>query len=127
MMNKTILIVDDEAHIRVLMEQTLEDLEDAGVELLIATNGTEALELIQNKKPDLVFLDVMMPKMNGFEVCQAVKSNADIQDTYIIMLTAKGQEFDQKRGHEVGANLYMTKPFDPDEVLGKAAEILAIS
>lgn len=126
-MNKTILIVDDEAHIRVLMEQTLEDLEDAGVELLIATNGTEALELIQNKKPDLVFLDVMMPKMNGFEVCQAVKSNADIQDTYIIMLTAKGQEFDQKRGHEVGANLYMTKPFDPDEVLGKAAEILAIS
>ena len=127
MMNKTILIVDDEAHIRVLMEQTLEDLEDAGVELLIATNGTEALELIQNEKPDLVFLDVMMPKMNGFEVCQAVKSNADIQDTYIIMLTAKGQEFDQKRGHEVGANLYMTKPFDPDEVLGKAAEILAIS
>jgi len=126
-MNKTILIVDDEAHIRVLMEQTLEDLEDEGVELLIATNGAEALELIRDEKPDLVFLDVMMPKMNGFEVCQAVKSNAEIQDTYIIMLTAKGQEFDQQRGQEVGANLYMTKPFDPDEVLGKAAEILAIS
>lgn len=126
-MNKTILIVDDEAHIRVLMEQTLEDLEDEGVELLIATNGAEALELIRNEKPDLVFLDVMMPKMNGFEVCQAVKSNAEIQDTYIIMLTAKGQEFDQQRGQEVGANLYMTKPFDPDEVLGKAAEILAVS
>lgn len=126
-MNKTILIVDDEAHIRVLMEQTLEDLEDEGVELLIATNGAEALELIRDEKPDLVFLDVMMPKMNGFEVCQAVKSNAEIQDTYIIMLTAKGQEFDQQRGQEVGANLYMTKPFDPDEVLGKAAEILAVS
>ena len=126
-MNKTLLIVDDEAHIRVLMEQTLEDLEDEGVELLIATNGAEALELIRDEKPDLVFLDVMMPKMNGFEVCQAVKSNAEIQDTYIIMLTAKGQEFDQQRGQEVGANLYMTKPFDPDEVLGKAAEILAVS
>lgn len=123
-MNKSILIVDDEAYIRVLMEQTLEDLEDEGVELLTASNGTEALALIQTEKPDLVFLDVMMPKMNGFEVCQAVKQDAAIQNTYIIMLTAKGQEFDQKQGHEVGADLYMTKPFDPDEVLAKATQIL---
>lgn len=126
-MNKTILIVDDEAHIRVLMEQTLEDLEDTGVELLTATNGAEALTLIQTEKPDLVFLDVMMPKMNGFEVCQTVKQDADTQSTYIIMLTAKGQEFDQQQGREVGADLYMTKPFDPDEVLEKATAILALS
>ncbi|MEM9905477.1 MAG: response regulator, partial [Cyanobacteria bacterium P01_D01_bin.44] len=119
-MNKTILIVDDEAHIRILMEQTLEDLEDEGVELLTANNGAEALAMIQTEKPDLVFLDVMMPKMNGFEVCQAVKSDAATQDVYIIMLTAKGQEFDQQQGQAVGANLYMTKPFDPDEVLEKA-------
>lgn len=125
-MSKAILIVDDEVHIRVLMEQTLEDLEDEGVELLTATDGVEALELIKTARPDLVFLDVMMPKMNGFEVCQAIKQDADIQDTYIIMLTAKGQEFDQQRGYEVGANLYMTKPFDPDEVLEKATEILAM-
>ena len=126
-MSKTILIVDDEIHIRVLMEQTLEDLEDEGVELLTATNGVDALALIRAKKPDLVFLDVMMPKMNGFEVCQTVKDDTTTQDTYIIMLTAKGQEFDQQQGHKVGANLYMTKPFDPDEVLEKAAEILAIT
>lgn len=126
-MNKTILIVDDEAHIRVLIEQTLEDLEDEGVELLTASNGVEALTLIQTQKPDLVFLDVMMPKMNGFEVCKAVKSDVATQNTYIIMLTAKGQEFDQQQGREVGANLYMTKPFDPDEVLDKATEILAIA
>lgn len=126
-MNKTILIVDDEIHIRVLMEQTLEDLEDEGVELLTAANGAEALELIQTEKPDLVFLDVMMPKMNGFEVCQVVKGNLETKETYIIMLTAKGQEFDQQQGHEAGANLYMTKPFDPDEVLKKAAEVLSIS
>ncbi|MEM9003021.1 MAG: response regulator [Cyanobacteria bacterium P01_F01_bin.86] len=125
-MNRTILIVDDEAHIRILMEQTLEDLEDEGVELLTASNGTEALELIETERPTLVFLDVMRPKMDGFEVCQAVKGSNLLQDTYIIMLTAKGQEFDQQRGQEVGANLYMTKPFDPDEVLEKATEILGV-
>lgn len=125
-MSKTILIVDDEVHIRILMEQTLEDLEDEGVELITATNGAEALELIQTERPDLVFLDVMMPKMNGFEVCQMVKKDAATQDTYIIMLTAKGQEVDQQQGLDAGANLYMTKPFDPDEVLEKAAEILAL-
>ncbi|MEM8612566.1 MAG: response regulator [Cyanobacteria bacterium P01_H01_bin.105] len=126
-MNKLILIVDDEVHIRILMEQTLEDLEDEGVELLTATNGVEALDLIRSEKPDLVFLDVMMPKMNGFEVCQIVKEDKATQDTYIIMLTAKGQEFDQQQGHQVGANLYMTKPFDPDEILEKAAEVLALN
>lgn len=124
--NKTILIVDDEAHIRVLMEQTLEDLEDEGVELMTASNGEEALTLIQSENPDLVFLDVMMPKLNGFEVCQAVKEDANTQGSYIIMLTAKGQEFDQQRGREVGADLYMTKPFDPDEILDKATEILSL-
>lgn len=123
-MNKSILIVDDEAYIRVLMEQTLEDLEDEGVELLTASDGAEALALIQTEKPDLVFLDVMMPKMNGFEVCQAVKQDTTIQNTYIIMLTAKGQEFDQQQGHEVGADLYMTKPFDPDQVLATATQVL---
>ena len=126
-MSKTILIVDDEVHIRILIEQTLEELEDQGVELLTATNGAEALELIQTERPDLVFLDVMMPKMNGFEVCQTVKGNAATQDTYIIMLTAKGQEVDQQQGRDVGANLYMTKPFDPDEVLEKAAAVLTLA
>lgn len=123
--NKAILIVDDEAHIRILMEQTLEELEDEGVELLIASDGAEALEIIQSKRPNLVFLDVMMPKMNGFEVCKAVKEDANTQETYIIMLTAKGQEFDRQQGRDAGADLYMTKPFDPDEILDKATEILA--
>jgi len=126
-MTQSILIADDEAHIRILMEQTLEDLEDQGVELLLATNGAEALEIIQTQKPNLVFLDVMMPKMNGFEVCQIVKQNASTQDVHIIMLTAKGQEFDRQKGKEVGANLYMTKPFDPDEIVKKASEILGLT
>jgi two-component system, OmpR family, alkaline phosphatase synthesis response regulator PhoP len=68
----------------------------------------------------------MMPKMNGFEVCQIVKQDADTQEIHIIMLTAKGQEFDQQKGREVGANLYMTKPFDPDEIVRQASEVLGL-
>ncbi|MCT7955000.1 response regulator transcription factor [Laspinema palackyanum] len=125
-MAKKILIVDDEPHIRILMEQTLEELEDEGVELLTAINGEDALNTIKAEKPELVFLDVMMPKMSGFEVCNAVKNELGIKDVYIIMLTAKGQEFDKQKGSDSGADLYMTKPFDPDEVLEKSMEILGI-
>jgi DNA-binding response OmpR family regulator len=124
-MSRKILIVDDEPHIRLLLEQTLEDLADeAGIELVTASNGLDALKLIQAHRPNLVFLDVMMPKMNGFEVCQRVKKELMIEGVYIIMLTAKGQEFDKVRGHEVGADLYMTKPFDPDQVVKRSMEVL---
>jgi DNA-binding response OmpR family regulator len=126
-MNKKILIVDDEPYIRLLLEQTLEDLEDEGVELLTADNGEEALDAIKTEKPDLVFLDVMMPKMNGFDVCNAVKNELSIKGVYIIMLTAKGQEFDKLKGKEVGADLYMTKPFDPDEVVKKSMQVLDLA
>ncbi len=125
-MIKKLLIVDDEPHIRMLLEQTLEDLEDLGVELLTAANGLEALEIIKSEKPSLVFLDVMMPKMNGYDVCEKVKGDLGLTDVYIIMLTAKGQEFDRSRGEDVGADIYMTKPFDPDEILEKACEILGV-
>jgi DNA-binding response OmpR family regulator len=125
-MSKKILIVDDEPHIRLLLEQTLEDLEDEGVELLTAENGEEALEAIETERPDLVFLDVMMPKMNGFDVCNAVKNELRIDGIYIIMLTAKGQEFDKQKGQQVGVDLYMTKPFDPDEVVEKSLEVLGL-
>jgi len=125
-MTKKLLIVDDEPHIRLLLEQTLEELEDHDVEILTATNGLEALETIRSEKPNLVFLDVMMPKMNGYEVCQHIKADLALSDVYIIMLTAKGQEFDRDRGKDVGADIYMTKPFDPDEILEKSFEILGI-
>ena len=125
-MEQKILIVDDEAHIRILMEQTLEELEDEGVEILTAADGEEALEIIKTDKPGLVFLDVMMPKMNGFEVCQVVKRELKLDDVYIVMLTAKGQEYDKQKGAETGADIYMTKPFDPDEIVEKAVEVLKI-
>lgn len=125
-MTQKILIVDDEPHIRLLMEQTLEELEEQGVELLFADDGETALEIIKSEKPQLVFLDVMMPKMNGFDVCNSVKHEFSIQNIYIIMLTAKGQEFDRQKSIEVGADMYTTKPFDPDEILKKSQEVLGL-
>ena len=119
-----VLIADDEPHIRLLLEQTLEDLEDEGLEIFIAENGAEALESIKENKPDMVFLDVMMPKMNGFEVCSEVKNNLKIPDIYIVLLTAKGQEIDKLKGMESGADMYMTKPFNPDDIVKKVREIL---
>ncbi len=121
-----LLIVDDEPHIRMLLEQTLEELEDEDVELLIAANGQEALDHIRSQRPQLVFLDVMMPEMNGFEVCRHVKQQADLADTYIILLTAKGQELDKEKGLASGADEYLTKPFDPDTILEKATAILQL-
>ncbi len=126
-MEQKILIVDDEAHIRMLIEQTLEELEDDGVEFLTAENGEIALEIIQKENPQLVFLDVMMPKMNGMEVCRRVKKELGMDKVFIVLLTAKGQETDRQKGLDVGADVYMTKPFDPEVLLNKAREVLGIS
>ncbi|MCU7549606.1 response regulator [Chitinophagaceae bacterium LB-8] len=125
-MSQKLLIVDDEPHIRMLIEQTLEELEDEDVDFLTADNGETALEIICTEKPKLVFLDVMMPKMNGMEVCRKVKKELAVDGTYIILLTAKGQELDKQKGLEVGADLYMTKPFDPEALLKKAKEVLGL-
>ncbi len=125
-MSKRVLIVDDESHIRLLLEQTLDPLIDSDVEISTADNGGAALEAIRRDRPDLVLLDVMMPVMNGFDVCKAVKSDPALQGTFVMMLTAKGQELDRVTGAEVGADLYMTKPFDPDDVLARAARVLGI-
>jgi two-component system alkaline phosphatase synthesis response regulator PhoP len=121
-----ILIVDDEAHVRLLLEQTLEDFEDEGVEILSCDNSKDALEIIKQEKPRLIFLDVMMSGLDGFDVCRAVKKELKMEDIYIILLTAKGQEFDKKTGEEAGADLYMNKPFDPDVIIEKAARVLGL-
>lgn len=125
-MEQKLLIVDDEAHIRMLLEQTLEELEDDDVAFFSAQNGEEALEIIQAENPQLVFLDVMMPKMNGMEVCRRVKKELQLDKVFIVLLTAKGQELDRQKGQEVGADLYMTKPFDPEMILSKAKEVLGL-
>lgn len=125
-MNKKILIVDDEIYIRTLMEQALEDLEEEGVEILLAQEGKEGLRFAREEKPDLMFLDIMMPEKNGYEVCEEIKRDPDLKDIYIIMLTGKGQAADRARGEEVNANEYITKPFNPDEILQRASDILGV-
>ena len=122
----TVLIVDDEQHIRLLIEQTLEELEDEGVDLLTATNGEEAVSVVENHHPDLIFLDVTMPRLDGFEVCRRVKQEMGLTGTYVVLLTAKGQAYDREQGLAAGADLYMTKPFDPDELLRRAREVLGL-
>ena len=123
----TVLIVDDEQHIRLLIEQTLEDLEDEGVELHTASDGETALDVVRNHHPELVFLDVMMPRINGFEVCRAIKAEPGLAGTTVVMLTAKGQAYDREEGLAAGADRYLTKPFDPDELLDIARAALGLA
>jgi DNA-binding response OmpR family regulator len=127
-MDRKIVIVDDEVHIRTLLEQSLEELEeDHDVEILTAENGQEGLDVIRESRPGLVLLDVMMPMINGYDVCKAIRDDPDLSDVQVILLTAKGQEADRERGVEVGATRYMTKPFDPDELLEIAKDMMGLT
>ena len=96
------------------------------MEILSAADGAEALEVIKKELPTLVFLDIMMPKVSGYSVCRTIKQDPTYQDVNIILLTAKGQEIDRKEGLASGAMKYLTKPFDPDEILALAKQILEI-
>lgn len=125
-MSKKILIVDDEVNMRMLLKEALEEFEDKGVKLLIAENGSDAIESIRTEKPDLVILDVMMPVMDGFDVCNTIKNELGMKDVYVLMLSADGQEFNKQKSKDVGTDGFMTKPFDPDEIAEKVAQILKI-
>jgi two-component system, OmpR family, alkaline phosphatase synthesis response regulator PhoP len=122
----SILIVDDDPVIRNLLTQILEEFQESGVRILTAENGETAIEIIKREKPDIIFLDVMMPKMNGFEVCDMVKRDPATKDICIIMLTAKGQEIDKQKAKELGSDYYITKPFNIDEIIRKVIAILGI-
>jgi two-component system, OmpR family, alkaline phosphatase synthesis response regulator PhoP len=126
-LSKKTLIVDDEAYIRLLINQILEDLEDDGLQVFQADNGADALRLVKEHRPDMIFLDVMIPKINGFEVCRIIKRELKFEDVFVVILTAKGQEYDRKTAEDVGTNNYMTKPFDPDELLDLVVKVLGIN
>jgi DNA-binding response OmpR family regulator len=123
---KKIIIAEDEAHIRRLIEQSLEELEDEGIELLFAEDGEQALALFHEHRPSLLLLDVMMPKLDGFEVCARVRQDLDNQQVHIIILTAKGHEYDRAAGERAGANQYLTKPFNPDALLLTVRQALVL-
>jgi two-component system alkaline phosphatase synthesis response regulator PhoP len=112
--NKKILAVDDERHIVRLIQV---NLERAGYQVLTAFDGPEALKKVDSDKPDLVVLDVMMPKMDGFEVLKRLQANPETRDIPVIMLTAKAQDVDVFRGWSSGVSAYLTKPFNPLELI----------
>jgi len=114
-------VADDEPNIVISLEYLLKR---EGYTVLVARDGQEALETITLEKPDLVLLDVMMPLKTGFEVCQAVRANEDLQATKILMLTAKGRDTDVAKGTALGADDYITKPFSTRELAEKVARML---
>ena len=120
-MNKKILIADDEQNIVISLEFLMK-LE--GFEVAIANDGEEAVQRIRADQPDLVLLDVMMPKKSGFEVCQEIKADPALASVRILMLTAKGRDTEVAKGLALGADAYMTKPFSTKELVEKVRSLL---
>jgi len=116
-----ILVVDDEPFI---LRSLTFVLRKQGFTVLEARDGEEAMVQIRNHRPALVFLDVMMPRKNGYEVCDEVKRDPELAKTHVIMLTAKGQASDREQGLAIGADEYMTKPFSPSKITERVREIL---
>ena len=121
-MTKKVLIVDDELNIVAALEFLLQK---SGYEVMAAQNGAEALKRVESFAPDLVLLDVMMPRISGYEVCRRMRERADWKHIKIIMLSAKGREAEVSKGVSLGADLYVTKPFSNNELVGKIGELLA--
>ena len=121
-MRGPILVIDDEPYILRSLSYLLTR---EGYHVETASNGEDGLERVRDLRPPLVFLDIMMPNMNGYEVCEQVKQDPSLAGTYVIMLSAKGQQIDRERGLLGGADEYMTKPFSPREVAQRVRTILA--
>ena len=120
-MARTILVVDDET---VLVETIAYNLEQAGYQVMTAIDGASALDIARNERLDLIVLDVMLPEMDGFEVCRLLRREKNTETTPIMMLTAKGEEIDKVVGLEVGADDYVTKPFGRRELLARVRALL---
>jgi CheY-like chemotaxis protein len=117
-----ILIAEDERDIRDLVAFTLRF---AGHEVVAAANGEEAVQMAPKANPDLILMDVRMPRMTGYEACRAIKANPDLKDIPVVFLSAKGQESEIQTGLEVGAEEYLLKPFAPDQLTDRVKAILA--
>lgn len=120
-MTKRILIVDDEPNIVVSLEFLMKR---EGFEVAVAGDGEAALRSVEEKAPDLVLLDIMLPKKNGFEVCQTIRANPAWQAVKIVMLTAKGRDTEVAKGTALGADAYMTKPFSTKDLIAQVRQML---
>ncbi len=117
----TVLVVEDSVTQR---EMITDLLKGSGLSVSIATDGVEALEHIDGQCPDLVVLDIVMPRMNGYEVCRRIKSDPKTQNVPVVMCSSKGEEFDRYWGMKQGADAYIAKPFQPTELVGTVKQLL---
>jgi DNA-binding response OmpR family regulator len=122
-MSKRVLIVDDEPNIVISLEYLVKR---EGYEAAIAPDGEAALAALAEQTPDLVVLDVMLPKMNGFELCERIRADPRWRDTKILMLTARGRETEVARGLRLGADAYVTKPFSTKDLVAQMNELLGV-
>ncbi len=120
-MSHSVLVVDDEPNIVMSLEFLMEQ---AGFEVRVAADGEAALKVMEDKVPDLVLLDVMMPKRDGYDLCQMIRAKPEWKDVRIIMLTAKGREVEREKGMALGADDYVTKPFSTRELVERVKTIL---
>jgi len=120
-MAKRVLIVDDEPNILASLEFLIEQ---AGLQVQVARDGREALDRAASFRPDLILLDVMMPGLSGYEVCQRLRADPQQQSLRILMLSAKGRDVEVAKGLELGADAYITKPFSTRELVAKVRELL---
>jgi DNA-binding response OmpR family regulator len=122
-MTRTVLIADDEPNIVISLEFLMKR---EGYAVSVARDGPSALAAVRHSKPDLVLLDVMMPGLSGFEVCQAVRADETLAGVKILMLSAKGRDTDLAKGQAMGADAYVTKPFSTQELAAKVRELLSL-
>jgi DNA-binding response OmpR family regulator len=120
-MSPKVLIVDDEPNIVIPLQFLMEQ---NGYQTLVAQSGEEALEMISKEKPDLILLDIMLPGVDGFEVCEIVRLNPEWRHTRVIFLTAKGRDVDIAKGMILGADEYITKPFSNQQIVASVKKLL---
>ncbi|MES2477807.1 MAG: response regulator [Bacteroidota bacterium] len=118
---KKILVVDDDPYILMSLEFLMKK---NGYQVMIARNGTEALEAINTVKPNLILLDIMMPDVDGYSICKHVKSKKDLKDIHVVFLSAKTKETDVQKGLDLGASMYITKPFSTRDLMKKVNELM---
>jgi two-component system alkaline phosphatase synthesis response regulator PhoP len=119
-----ILVVDDEVNITQILEFSIGS---EGYEVITAANGEEAVDQARREQPDLIILDIMMPKIDGYEACRILKSNPLTKSIPVVLLTAKGRDIDKRLGFEVGATDYIVKPFSPNKLVDRIHELLSCS
>jgi two-component system alkaline phosphatase synthesis response regulator PhoP len=117
-----ILVVDDEENITQILEFSIGA---EGYEVIVASNGEEAIEKARQEQPDLIILDIMMPKIDGYEACRILKANPLTKNIPVVLLTAKGRDIDRRLGYEVGATDYIIKPFSPSRLIDRIHSLLS--